>query len=93
MDTKISKEFLESKLKTKEFYKSKSTDIKRVLESNEQIQIDRMLKLRSRLFPNGVFQERIETLMQMELMFEEPLLAQIIEIIEPFSGELAICED
>ena len=93
MDTKISKEFLESKLKTKEFYKSKSTDIKRVLESNEQIQIDRMLKLRSRLFPNGVFQERIETLMQMELMFEEPLLAQIVEIIEPFSGELAICED
>jgi uncharacterized protein YllA (UPF0747 family) len=93
IDVQLSKGFLDSKLKTKEFYKGKSAEIKKAFEANEQIQIERILKLRSRLFPNGLFQERIETMLQMELMFEEPLLASILETIKPFSGELAICKD
>jgi len=88
MDPGLGKDFLESKLGLKDFFKSKSGAIKRSIEQHEATQIEKLLKFRTRLFPNGVLQERIETVMQYEVMLKEPILNNLLNLIEPLSGKL-----
>ncbi|MCF8255042.1 MAG: bacillithiol biosynthesis cysteine-adding enzyme BshC [Bacteroidia bacterium] len=90
LDQAISKEFLQTKLSLKDQFKSKKSILRNAMEANEQIQIEKVLKLRSRIFPKGIFQERIETLMQLESSINKKILNELLEFVEPFSGKLLI---
>jgi bacillithiol synthase len=90
LDQATSKEFLQTKLNLKDLFKSKKSILKNAIEANEQIQIEKVLKLRSRIFPKGIFQERIETLMQMESSNNQKIVGELLEFVEPFSGKLLV---
>lgn len=92
IDPSLGKEFLEAKLKLKDLFKSKSGTIKKGIEQSEQASIEKLQKLRSRIYPAGVFQERIETLMQLEQSAGRQLSAEILTLIHPISGELVLSE-
>lgn len=92
IDPALSKEFLEKKLQLKDLFKAKLGQVKKALEAAEQGNIEKALKLRSKLFPKGILQERIETLMQFEIGSNQMLLNEMMDIIVPFSGELVISE-
>lgn len=87
MEPSLGKEFLDTKLQLKDFFKGKSASIKRTLEQHEALQIEKLLKLRSRLYPNGVFQERIETVMQYEVMLKNQILMELLQLITPLNGK------
>lgn len=84
----LSKAFLEQKLKMKDFFKDNSGDFNKAITKSEQAQIEKIFKLRAKLFPIGVFQERMETMLQQEVMAERNLRLEIFEILEPLSGHL-----
>ena len=90
LDAPLGKEFLETKLGLKDFFKGKSGAVKRALEQHEATQIEKLIKLRNRVYPKGVLQERIETLMQYEVMMREPILKDVLAQIKPLSGQLSI---
>lgn len=90
IDVGLGKEFLAFKLQNKEFFKSKTSALKKAAELHEEAQIDKLLKLRSRLFPEGVLQERIETLMQVECAINRDLKVELLENIKLFSGKMDI---
>lgn len=92
IDASLGKEFLDAKLKLKDLFKSKSGAIKKGIEQSEQSSIDKLLKLRSRIYPAGVFQERLETLMQLEQIAARPITNEILELIHPINGELLLSE-
>ncbi|OYU96787.1 MAG: bacillithiol biosynthesis cysteine-adding enzyme BshC [Bacteroidetes bacterium B1(2017)] len=92
LDVQLGKDFLEQKLVLKEFFKSKLPLVKKALEQNEGVQLEKLLKLRSRIFPEGVLQERIETLLQQEIMHDTHLLTSLLETIEPANGKISILE-
>lgn len=79
----LGKDFLAEKLKVRDFFKSKTGEVKRAKEELVSVQITRALKLRSKVFPDGVFQERIETLMQAELFAGRPLLTELEAVMDP----------
>jgi bacillithiol biosynthesis cysteine-adding enzyme BshC len=90
LDAPLGKEFLETKLGLKDFFKGKSGAVKRALEQHEAAQIEKLIKLRNRIYPKGVLQERIETLMQYEVMMKEPILNELLAQVNPLSGQLNI---
>ena len=90
LDVGLGKEMLDFKLQVKDFFKGKTGSIKRAAEQHEEAQIEKLLKLRARLFPKGVLQERIETLMQHEVQINRALLPDLLEQIEVLSGKLDI---
>jgi uncharacterized protein YllA (UPF0747 family) len=90
LDVGLGKEMLDFKLQVKDFFKGKTGSIKRATEQHEEAQIEKLLKLRARLFPKGVLQERIETLMQHEVQINRALLPDLLEQIEVLSGKLDI---
>ncbi len=89
----LSKAFLEQKLKMKEFFKENSADFNKAIAKAEQTHIEKAVKLKSKLFPAGVFQERMETLLQHEVMCEKDLRKEIIEILEPLSAQVHFTEN
>ncbi len=93
IDPNLSKEFLEQKLKLKDFFKNKSGEFNKALAKADEAQIEKLLKLRSKLFPAGVFQERMETLLQHELMANNNLRSELFEILQPLSGQLHFTEN
>jgi bacillithiol biosynthesis cysteine-adding enzyme BshC len=92
IDPALGKEFLDAKLKLKDLFKSKSGVIKKGIEQSEQASIDKLLKLRSRIYPSGIFQERIETLLQLEISAGRTLSVEILELLNPINGELLLTE-
>jgi bacillithiol biosynthesis cysteine-adding enzyme BshC len=92
IDAQLGKDFLENKLLVKDFFKGKTPTLKKALELKEEVQIEKLLKLRAKLFPQNVFQERIETLLQNDIMLDRNLLGEILEILEPLNGKLLFSE-
>ena len=90
LDVALGKDFLDFKLQVKEFFKGKSSSLKKAGQLNQEAQLEKLLKLRARLFPNGIFQERIETLMQQEVLLNRSLLPELLTQIEPLSANLYI---
>jgi hypothetical protein len=57
---------------------------------HEASQIEKILKLRARLFPSGTLQERIETLMQQEVSLNKAILESLLQQVQVFSGKMDI---
>ncbi len=89
-DKEVSKNFLETKLSLKNFFNEKHRDIKRSLEQSETLQIEKLMKIRSKIYPKGIFQERIDTLLQHELNLNRNLIPEILDCIDVFRPELNI---
>ncbi|MCG9879904.1 MAG: bacillithiol biosynthesis cysteine-adding enzyme BshC [Bacteroidia bacterium] len=88
LDVTLGKEFLAFKLQNKDFFKSKTSALKKAAELHEEAQIEKLLKLRARLFPDGVLQERIETLMQFESSLDIEIKSALLNNIQLFSGKM-----
>ena len=90
IDKDISKGFLETKLSMKDFFHQKNKDLKKSIENAEAIQIEKVQKLRSKLFPKDVFQERIDTLMQHEVVLDQSLIRLLFDEMEVFEDKLTV---
>jgi hypothetical protein len=90
LDVNLGKEMLEFKLQSKEFFKGKSGAFKKAAALQEEAQLEKLLKLRARLFPSGILQERIETLMQQEVTLNKAILESLLQQVQVFSGKMDI---
>jgi bacillithiol biosynthesis cysteine-adding enzyme BshC len=90
LDVNLGKEMLEFKLQSKEFFKGKSGAFKKAAAMQEEAQLEKLLKLRARLFPSGILQERIETLMQQEVTLNKAILESLLQQVQVFSGKMDI---
>jgi uncharacterized protein YllA (UPF0747 family) len=90
LDVNLGKEMLEFKLQSKDFFKGKSGAFKKAAALHEASQIEKLLKLRARLFPSGTLQERIETLMQQEVSLNKAILESLLQQVQVFSGKMDI---
>jgi len=88
LDVNLGKEMLAFKLQSKDFFKSKTPALKKAAEMSQEAQIEKLLKLRGRLFPKGILQERIETLLQHEITMNTSILTEILNQMEVFSGKM-----
>jgi hypothetical protein len=90
LDVNLGKEMLEFKLQSKDFFKGKSGAFKKAGALHEEAQIEKLIKLRARMFPNGILQERIETLMQQEVSLNKAILESLLQQVQVFSGKMDI---
>lgn len=82
LDNALSKELLATKLSLKDFFDAKRKEINKLLVQKKETDIEKALKLRQRFYPTGVFQERIETLMQFECQANATLIENILTQID-----------
>lgn len=79
---------LEEKLKDKAELKAlnKEYKAKRLAKHNERLQI--LMKVRAELYPAGILQERIETLMWYECLMDKSLVGELYQTLNVFKPEL-----
>lgn len=82
-DPELAKTLLQIKLETRDNLKKQSGAFKRALEKKEDKGIQKVLNLRSKFYPSGILQERIETVLQYQLKVGSDWNQQILELIEP----------
>ncbi|MBU3662671.1 MAG: bacillithiol biosynthesis cysteine-adding enzyme BshC [Bacteroidetes bacterium] len=82
-DPELAKVLLQLKLETRDNLKKQSGAFKRALEKKEEEGIRKILKLRSKFYPNGVLQERIETVLHYQLKVGPGWNNKILELVEP----------
>ncbi|MDP1726327.1 MAG: bacillithiol biosynthesis cysteine-adding enzyme BshC [Bacteroidota bacterium] len=90
LNKEVSKNFLETKLSLKNLFHEKQRDIKRSIGEAETEQIEKLMKLRSKLYPKGIFQERTDTLFQHESNLNRILIPEILEQIDIFHPALNV---
>lgn len=83
MDASLGKELLQLKLKAKEELKKNTPGIKKAIESGEQNALEKLQKLRSRIYVNGILQERIETTLQYRALYGKDFFEKILTFINP----------
>jgi bacillithiol biosynthesis cysteine-adding enzyme BshC len=82
-DPELAKALLQIRLETRDNLKKQSGAFKRALEKKEEKGIQKVLHLRSKFYPSGILQERIETVLQYQLKVGSDWNQQILELIEP----------
>lgn len=90
IDKEISKSFLDTKLSLKDLFHERQRDIKRSIGDAEAMQIEKFMKLRSRIYPKGIFQERVDTLFQHESNLNRSLISGILDEIDVLYPELHV---
>lgn len=91
-DPELAKVLLQIKLETRDKLKKQSGAFKRALEKKEEKGIQKVLHLRSKFYPNGILQERIETVIQYQLKVGLAWNQQILECIEPTSPAMHLIQ-
>ncbi len=81
----LAKQFLNLKLAAKKEFEGHQSAYKKTILNAEEESIQKLLKIRSRLYPNGTLQERIETYLSLRLKFGLNLNQELLNLIEPFS--------
>lgn len=87
-DAELMRQLLNTKKELKNTLNQQMRQLKKSLELKHQSEIDKALKLRERIFPNDVFQERIENIVQYDASQEESILPRIHQHIDPFDYTL-----
>ncbi|MBC7382651.1 MAG: bacillithiol biosynthesis cysteine-adding enzyme BshC [Bacteroidia bacterium] len=90
VNKEVSKKLLETKLSLKDFFNQYHKDLKRSVENSEAEQIEKIIKLRGKIYPKNTFQERIDTLLQHEVTCNRDLKMEILEQMEIFNPQLTI---
>ncbi len=90
IDQEVSKALLETKLSLKDFFKQKNRDLKKSIGNNEAGEIEKIVKLRSKIFPKDVFQERMDTLLQHEVNADRNLLSILYDEMDVFENNLVV---
>jgi bacillithiol synthase len=83
-DAALAKEFLNMKLAAKKALNGRKGAYKKAVKLGEEHQMERLLKIRKLLYPNGVLQERIVSYLSLQLKVGSTLNAALLSIIEPF---------
>jgi uncharacterized protein YllA (UPF0747 family) len=55
-----------------------------------EVQLDRLSRLKSALFPNGSLQERVDNFSEYYMEYGEVFFDAIVEGIKPFGGEFMV---
>lgn len=92
IDAQSGKEILQFKLDTKKVLTTNFKTYKKVREQKQEDNIVKMLKLKERIFPNGIFQERIENVMMYDINLFDNLIEKVIQNANAFSNDLIILE-
>ena len=90
LDKDYSKSLLETKLSIKDFFHQKNKDLKKSIENSEATQIEKLIKIRSKIYPKNTFQERMDTLLQHEVNGNRSLIEEILEQISIFEPQMNI---
>ena len=92
IDAQSGKEILQFKLDTKKVLTTNFKTYKKVREQKQEDNIVKMLKLKERIFPNGIFQERIENVMMYDINLFDNLIEKVLQNANAFSNDLIILE-
>jgi uncharacterized protein YllA (UPF0747 family) len=92
IDTISGKELLQFKLETKKVLMSNFKSYKKAREQKQEDNIVKMLKLKERIFPNGIFQERIENVMMYDVNLNDDLIEKILKNADAFINDLIVLE-
>ncbi|MFY8021082.1 MAG: bacillithiol biosynthesis cysteine-adding enzyme BshC [Bacteroidia bacterium] len=83
-------EILAQKLKDKAELKSLNKIYKEKRLLKHQAKLEKLLKLRAELYPAGILQERIETLMWYECLMDKSLSTELYEVLRVFESEMIL---
>ncbi len=86
------KELLQFKLESKKVLMANFKTYKKAREQKQEDNIVKMLKLKERIFPNGIFQERIENIMMYDINLFEDLIEKVLQNANAFSNDLIVLE-
>jgi bacillithiol biosynthesis cysteine-adding enzyme BshC len=92
IDNQLGKEILETKLSTKDFFNKANKTFKKQQELKLETDIEKLLKTKSQIFPNGVFQERKENIMTYDINTEKDIIDLVLEKADAFSQDLIITD-
>lgn len=88
----ISKELLRFKLETRNFLNQQQKEYKKAREERMEAEIERIMKIKRTLFPTGIFQERIESLLQFDLNEGNTLIEMLFVKTNPFNSYLKLLQ-
>lgn len=83
-------EMLAQKLKDKAELKALNKVYKEKRFLKHQAKFEKLLQVRAELYPAGILQERIETLMWYECLMDKALLAELYEVLHVFKPEMIL---
>ena len=92
IDNQLGKDLLETKLSTKDFFNKANKTFKKQQEAKLETDIEKLLKTKSQIFPNGVFQERKENIMTYDINTEKDIIDLVLEKADAFSKDLFIID-
>jgi len=92
IDNQLGKDLLETKLSTKDFLNKANKTFKKQQEAKLETDIEKLLKTKSQIFPNGVFQERKENIMTYDVNTEKDIIDLVLEKADAFGQELIIID-
>lgn len=85
LSNQVAKDLLTTKLSIKDYLDQKRKELKKELLNKQDAELEKVYKLRSRVFPKNIFQERIESLFQFECQLNRLLSEEILNEIEAFN--------
>ncbi|MCX6185459.1 MAG: bacillithiol biosynthesis BshC, partial [Bacteroidetes bacterium] len=92
IDDQLGKDILETKLSIKDFLNKANKTFKKQQEAKLETDIEKLLKTKSQIFPNGVFQERKENIMTYDINTEKDIIDLVLEKADAFSKDLIIID-
>lgn len=92
-DSKVAKEILKTKKEINSFLISKLNEVKQSAKLKNESEIVSLLKLKEKIFPLGIFQERIENIIQYDYQMNENLVHIILSNSDAFNTDLKILMD
>ena len=92
IDNQLGKDLLETKLSTKDFLNKANKTFKKQQEAKLETDIEKLLKTKSQIFPNGVFQERKENIMTYDVNTNKDIIDLVLEKADAFGQELIIID-
>lgn len=92
IDNQLGKDLLETKLSTKDFLNKANKTFKKQQEAKLETDIEKLLKTKSQIFPNGVFQERKENIMTYDVNTEKDIIDLVLEKADAFGQDLIIID-
>ncbi|MFN4081993.1 MAG: bacillithiol biosynthesis cysteine-adding enzyme BshC [Bacteroidia bacterium] len=92
IDEQTAKEILETKLSIKEYLEQKKKSFAKKILEKQDSEFEKVKKVKEKLYPKGIFQERIESLMQYECIINKKMANEILNSVEENNDKLIILD-
>jgi len=90
LDHNLAGQILSQKLSNKEFLKQIRKEYKKISEENNIQGIEKLLMLREAIFPNGIFQERFDNILQHDSVDGKNFISLVYDYSEALPSKLKV---